>query len=177
LNNSTSYISEENNVGHSSVECPLFLISNTEKHQKKSQGGEMARAKKDLYKITILNWEKHNPSAKKSFKKTLIDNNFCDDARLNVLPLTCKWLYLALLLTCGDKANNCITMSHQQVNAYLSQGQGAYNALLRLQQLQLLTFEKIALLEEKRREEKRRESTQKIKPKKQPELFDEPEPS
>ncbi len=124
-------------------------------------GGPMAA--RDLYKIKLLNWEKHNPKAKKFYKKSLIDNNFCDDGRLDVLPTSTKWLLIALILKCGDAANDTVTMSEQGLKKYLTRTEQVLNALNQLQSLQLLTYEKISFLikEKKEKESKVKE----IKPK------------
>lgn len=124
-------------------------------------GGPMAA--RDLYKIKLLNWEKHNPKAKKFYKKSLIDNNFCDDGRLDVLPTSTKWLLIALILKCGDAANDTVTMSEQGLKKYLTRTEQVLNALNQLQSLQLLTYEKISLLIKEKKEKEKKEKE--IKPK------------
>jgi hypothetical protein len=110
-------------------------------------------AKSDIYKITVIKWNEHNPSSKKNYKKTMIANNLISDAKINALPTSNKWLFLALLLICGDHSNDTVTMTERQLNDILTTREGAHNALTRLQQFQLVTFEKQALNELKERKE------------------------
>jgi len=118
-------------------------------------------AKSTLYKITILNWQKHNPNRKKSYKYTMIANNITSDPKLNSVPTSHRWLYIGIITTCGDHNNETITMTERQVNDLLTTREGAHNALSRLESLQLLTVEKISLfknrIELNRIEENRRE--------------------
>jgi len=100
------------------------------------------RAKyRQLYKITITNWETHNKGHRKSFKKTMIANNFCHDSRLSVVPVTVRWMYLACLLECGSSARACIVMSERQLRDCLESSKSVSRALESLQSLQLLTWE------------------------------------
>lgn len=104
-------------------------------------------ANNTMYKITLLEWFKHNPGAQKSFKKTMIEHRLISDAKINALPLSNKWLFINLILICGDHANDTITMTQRQVNEILTTREGAHNALDRMQELRLLTFEKTSLIE------------------------------
>lgn len=113
--------------------------------------------KQPIYKITLLKWREHNPAAKKHFKKTMIEHRLVNDAKINALPLSHKWLFINLLLICGEHANDTVTLTKRQVNDILTTREGASNALARLQSFQLISFEEMPLIEEKRREEKRKE--------------------
>ena len=112
---------------------------------------------KAIYKITVLNWDRHNPNMKHGHKKTLIANNFCTDAKLGAMPVTVRWMFLGILLTCGDHTRDTVEMGERQMRDLLESSWSIERALASLQSLQLLTFEKVALIEEKRREKKRRE--------------------
>lgn len=125
----------------------------------------MARVKKELFKIKVLNWEKHNPNRRKSYKYTMIANNFFSDAKISMLTTNQKLLFLGILLACGDHSQDVITMSASQLLDLTRGGTldslnrpiavpSVYHSLGRLQSLQLLTYEKIALIEEKIIEEK-----------------------
>lgn len=110
---------------------------------------------KNLFTITINNWNVHNPGKKSTYKKTLISNNLIYDARVCALPTGHKWLYLALLLISGDAASDTVTLSERAVNEHLTARVGAENALLLLQQYQLVTFEKSPLIKERIKEIKK----------------------
>lgn len=94
-----------------------------------------------MYKISVLNWEEHNGGAKKHFKYTRIKNNFCSDDKLGMLPLTHGWLFLDILLTCGEAGKNVVLMSNQHVTKTLRSSRQPQEALDALQSFQLLTYE------------------------------------
>lgn len=127
-------------------------------------------AKNTLYKITVLNWQKHNPNRKKSYKYTMIANNITSDPKLNSVPTSHRWLYIGIITTCGDHNNETITMTERQVNDLLTTREGAHNALSRLESLQLVTIEKIDLfinrIEENRKEKNRIEENIRVEQKK-----------
>lgn len=104
--------------------------------------------KNTFYKITVTKWHEHNSIKKNTYKKTLISNNLITDAKINALPTSNKWLFLALLLICGDHANDTITLTERQVNDILTTREGASNALDRLQSFQLVTYEKMPIIKE-----------------------------
>jgi len=117
-------------------------------------------SKKEIvfYKITVTNFERHNPHIKKSHKKTLISNNFCWDDKLVELPLSIRWLFLGLLLSCGEVGRESIETTPKTLRTLLGQyPESIETALLSLQSLQLLTFEKSAPLELNRNEMNRNE--------------------
>lgn len=111
-------------------------------------------SKNSLFKITILKWREKNPKHKDGYKKTLIQNSLIHDAVILSLPLSHRWLWIGLLLICGEHNNDTITMTQRQVNELLTTREGAHNALARLESFQLLRFEEIApLIKEKKRKE------------------------
>lgn len=112
-------------------------------------------SKNHIYKITVLNWIEHNPGTKKHFKKTLIANNLTSDAKINALPLSCKWLFINLLLICGDYAKDTVTLTERQVNDILTTKEGPQNALDRLASFQLVSYEKNEFLRIEKKEKKR----------------------
>lgn len=116
-----------------------------------------------IFKITVLKWFEHNPNAKKSFKKTMIQHSLISDAKINALSLSHKWLFINLILICGDHANDTITMTERQINNILTTKEGACNALAKLMSFQLVTFEKMSLIEEKRIEIKEIKEDKEIK--------------
>lgn len=136
--------------------------------------------KKAIYKVSVLNWNKHNPNRKKSYKYTMISNNFCSDHKISVLPTTCKWLFLGILLMCGESNNDTVMITERQVNDLLMSKLGAANALGLLQSLQLLTFELVQTslnrmnrIELKERNRKERNSSEVKKPRLvEPEISD-----
>lgn len=126
---------------------------------------------KSIYKITVINWDKHNSQMKRGHKATLIQNNFCTDAKLRVVPVTVRWLFLGILLTCGDHTRATIEMSDRQLRDMLESSWSIERALSSLKELQLLSYAKIDFftnrIEDKRKERNRKETplkgTQEIK--------------
>lgn len=103
-------------------------------------------AKKEIYKITIMNWADYNPIHKKGFKKLMIPNNFLYDARLRAVPVTVRWMYLGLLLICSDHARDTVECSERQLRDILESSKSIDRALESLQSLQLVTYEKTLLI-------------------------------
>lgn len=134
-------------------------------------------AKKTIYKITVTKWNEHNSHVKKSHKKTMISNNFCTDSKLGVLPVTVRWMFLGILLTCGNEARDCVEMSESRLRELLESSKSVSRALSELQSLRVLTFEvsetslilnEMKVKEEKRKEEKRNSvKARRSKPEKQ----------
>lgn len=118
---------------------------------------------KRIFKIKVTKWLEHNKNHKTSFKKTQIANNFCTDAKLLALPLGVRWMYLGLLLECGNSNNETITMSERQLNQLLTIRLGVDNALAMLESLQLVTSEEVKPVIQKLNEIKRKESKLKEK--------------
>ena len=116
-----------------------------------------------IYKITVLKWNNHNSKHKDSFKKTLIANNFCGDAKVKVLPASVRWMFLGLLLLCGDMSKDTVEVADSSLRDLLGSGYSSSKALSLLQSFQLLTYEKIDFLriEVKRNEVKRIEKKEK----------------
>ena len=108
-------------------------------------------AKADIYKITVINFLKHNPKSRASFKKTLIANNFCDDARIRTLSMNSRWLFLNLVLACGNSGGDTVELSSSTLRTMLECNRNIDGALDQLQSLQLVTYEKLALIESKLR--------------------------
>jgi len=116
---------------------------------------------KYIYSITLTNFNKYNGSIKKGHKATLISNRFCNDAKILSLPIHTRWLFLNLVLTCGDLSRDTVELSEEQLRNMLETRQNIPTVLDLLQSLQLLTWHKNALflnrIEKKRREEKETE--------------------
>lgn len=116
-------------------------------------GGECV--KKDIYKITVTNWTKHNPKHKRNFKKTLLDNRFCEDAKIRSLPMTSRWLFLNLLGVCSDMCGDTVEVSSNTLRTMLECNLNIDGVLDQLQSLQLVKYTKNTfLLERKGRERK-----------------------
>lgn len=115
---------------------------------------------KSIYKITIINFLKHNPKSKKSFTHLMLSKSYFSDYKIAQLTPHESLLFIYLLTICADFAHDSITISTQSLpNSLRIRTTSLRNALVRFQQIQLLTFEKIDSLynriEEKRIEEKR----------------------
>lgn len=118
---------------------------------------------KALFKITVLNWNKHNGTKKRGHLSTLIANNFCTHGGLGAMPVAVRWLFLGIVLTCGDHTSATVEMGEKQLRALLESSWSITRALDALKELQLLTYEKIDLfinrIEKKGIEKKRIESS------------------
>ena len=114
-----------------------------------------------IYKITLLNFRKHNSGLKKGHKHTLIANNFFEDAKVQTLSVHTQHLLLRLILTCGDLCRDTVELSSKRLRTMFECNRNIDGALNQLQELQILSYEKIELFlnrkEEKRKEEKRKE--------------------
>ena len=44
--------------------------------------------KTEIFKVKVINWFNHNPTKKKTYKKTMISNSLPYDAKINALPLS-----------------------------------------------------------------------------------------
>lgn len=122
-----------------------------------------------IYTITVSNWNKHNATIKKGHKATLISNNFCWDSKIGAVPLTVRWLFLGILLTCGDLTTDTVELNERQVRDLLESSWSVDRALGALQQLQLLRYTKnefiLNRIEKKVVEEKRKEVVESSVPK------------
>lgn len=103
-------------------------------------------ARNQIYEITILNWDKHNQKHKQSFKKTLIANNFCTDAKIQALPLSVAWMYLGILLIGGNDNQGTIKVHSRTINELLKSKLRANQGLDLLQQYQLVSYHEITSL-------------------------------
>lgn len=95
---------------------------------------------KKLFKIKVLKWADYNPGRKKSYKKTLISNNFCTDNKLGVLPVTHRWMFLGILLTCGDHNRDTVVFNEKQLRVLLESSKSIVGALDALQSIQVLSY-------------------------------------
>jgi hypothetical protein len=116
---------------------------------------------KFIYRITVTNFNKYNSTLKKGHKSTLISNNFCSDPKLGTLPMTTRWMFLGIVLTCGDFTRDTVEMSSKALRNLLECNRDVDRELYSLQSLQVLTFEKIDpfmnRIEKKVKESKRKE--------------------
>lgn len=93
------------------------------------------------FKITI---KKYFEIKGKNYKKTMIDHSILFDPLVDELPNSNKWLLIALIMIAGEHGNATVTLSERRVNELLKTKEGAENALLSLQQYQVLSYEKTA---------------------------------
>lgn len=118
-------------------------------------------AANSIYRIKILNWEKHNPKRKKHYKYTLISNNLIHDGQLRTLPVSVRWLWINLLLTAGDLSRDTVEISERQLRDMLESSWSISRALDAFQSFQMVTWEIVKVtpppnrIEENRIEENR----------------------
>lgn len=101
----------------------------------------------NVYKITILNWDKYNLKAKKGHPCIMLSKDFLDDVKIKRLPSGGKLLYLWLLLRRGDVDTTFVEASHEDLVRYAGgSGQVVSRLLDQLESFQLVTSENITLL-------------------------------
>lgn len=120
---------------------------------------------KTIFKVTVLNWSKHNIKHKDSFKRTMIDNNFCTDPVIQALPLSVSWMYLGLLLIAGNENKETFKIGSRDIQELLRSKLRSEQALSLLESFQLVNYEIIwhetcSLNEIKRKEVKLIEAPQ-----------------
>lgn len=117
-----------------------------------------ANPKQIIYQITVPNFRKYNQSLKKGHKATLISNNFCTDSELRTLPMSTRWMFLGIVLTCGDFGDNVVRMSSKDLRDLLECNRNIDRELASLEELQVLSYEKFDLLNNRKEyKEKRKE--------------------
>jgi hypothetical protein len=129
--------------------------------------GEFMTKKSDRYFVTIIGWEKHNPKVKKGFTHFMFHSGFFQDASITQLTQIETLLYINLMCIACESLCNRITIAPRSMPKHLMIGpQRLHDALLRLEQLQLVTFEKIAPLriEVNRKESKVKEMNAMVSP-------------
>jgi hypothetical protein len=120
--------------------------------------GELV-AKRTIYKITILNWEKYNSKAKPGHPSIMLSKKFLEDYKIKTLPAGGKLLYLGLLLRRGDVLTTFVEASHDDLLRFAGGSGHVVERLLDLlKENQLLTYESLNIKEVKLKEEKIKES-------------------
>lgn len=113
--------------------------------------------KNAIYKITLLNWERHNKGHKNTYKKIMLRASFCSDAKVRTLSMTDRWLFLNLIVTCSDVARDTVELSSKQLRDMLECNRSIDGALDRLKSLRILSYEKMAPKEGIERKKERKE--------------------
>jgi len=119
--------------------------------------------KNTIYKIHVINWNKHNTGHKSTYKKIMIKANFCTDAKIRTLSMSERWVFLNLIVACSDVARDTVELSSKHIRDMLESNRNIDGVLDRLQSLQLVTYEKRLfnelneLNELKKRKEKKKE--------------------
>lgn len=114
--------------------------------------------KHDTYKVTVLNFYKHNPKQKKSYTHFMVAKNYFHDHKIAQLTPNESQLFLYCCAISCDMASNQIAITVQSIpKQFRISSKSLLNHLERLQQLQLVTFEKTSSfnnrIEENRKEE------------------------
>lgn len=103
-------------------------------------------AKLTTYKIKILNWEKHNPKVKMKSGHThfMFSKRFFNDQKIINLRAMDVLLFVNLLSIAADSmSDHVVITSRSLLNAMRLSGQSLADALMRLEEIQLLTYEKV----------------------------------
>lgn len=97
--------------------------------------------KKRIYSITVKNWEKYNSSKKKGHNCILLSTGFLSDAKIRMLTISGRVLFLGLLLRCGEVCANSIECSHDDLTKLVGgQGYDVSRLLSHLEELQLVSI-------------------------------------
>ena len=103
-------------------------------------GGNM---KKNIYKITVKNFEKYNSGIKKGHKSCLISTGFLSDAKIRKLTPAGKLLFLSCVLLSAESASSQFEVNHESLCFHSGVKSGSLQSqLAQLEQLQLLSVEK-----------------------------------
>lgn len=95
-----------------------------------------------IYKIKVKSWEKYNGKTGKKDKTVCISNGFFNDAKIRMLTITGKCLYIGILLECGQNRRSNVDISHEDLVRFGGGSGVVVRRLLdRLQELQLVTYE------------------------------------
>lgn len=93
------------------------------------------------FRIHVINFKKHNPNQRQSFKKVLLTNNFFNDSKISMLTATEKLLMIFLITQAGDQGSDHIALNERQVSYAIGPGQRPESLLRSLQEYQLVTVE------------------------------------
>jgi hypothetical protein len=101
-------------------------------------------AKEEVYTIKVLNWDKHNGKKKRGHQYIFLSTRFFDDPKISAATLQDRLLYIAILLRCGDETSATVVATSKQLRSQVGANTlRTRSALNRLEQLRLLTVEKI----------------------------------
>lgn len=111
------------------------------------------------FEIHIKNWEKHNPNKKKNHRYFLLENRFFNDTKILSCSVVDAMLFINCLALAADSCSSRVVVCVKSFSTQLRLTTNSlHTRLVRLQQLQLLTVEKIdsLIIQEKIKEEKTR---------------------
>lgn len=114
-------------------------------------------ARRDIFKISITNWDKYNSNRKKSYRSVMISERFLDDAKILSLAPCEKLLFLMCILHAAQSERGEVLLSTDMIRTCTRLRTTMIpTSFSQLQSLQLLTYEKIDSLS-KRNEMNRNE--------------------
>ena len=115
--------------------------------------------KNTIYKINIMGWEEYNGTLKKGHKCILLSTGFLTNAKVRSQTIAGRLLYLSCLLLAGESKRSQITVTHESLVFQSGvKSESLQSQLDRLQSFQLVTYEKIEpLLDRKGKERKRKD--------------------
>lgn len=113
-----------------------------------------------IYKIKVTNWDKYNSAKKKGHRNFMLSSGFLSDAKIRCLNPSQTLLFLCCLCLSAESNTSEFSVEARLMSSQCRVKPGLIPSQLRvLEQLQLVTVEKIEFLinriEEKRIEEKR----------------------
>lgn len=112
---------------------------------------------KAIFKINMPSFFKHNKKPKKGYTHFMVSKTIFSDHKYSQLSCSDAQFWLYLVSCCCDLATDSFQLASTSLPRCLKLRSSCEESLMRLQSLQLLTYEKIAT--PYRREEKRIEST------------------
>jgi len=94
------------------------------------------------YKITIINWEKHNPSSKRGYTHFMLSKSIFSDNKVSMLSAREFQLWLYLITLAADMRHQSYILNTNMVPKCIHiRANKVHTSIMRLQELQLVTAE------------------------------------
>jgi hypothetical protein len=108
----------------------------------------MPKKNTTIYNIKITNWLKYNGKPRlKSYRSVLISERFLDDVKIQQLTPCEILLFLTCILNASQSSSGCIQLSTKLMSSQCRlRANLVPNGLQRLQQLRMVTYEKMTSL-------------------------------
>ena len=98
-------------------------------------------AKNEIYKITILDWEKYNKGNRKHLSGVVIPRNLTTNHKVLALSVSARWCFFAVLMECLSESKGVLKVSLSSLKAVCKLRSSVRDAVFSLEQNQLVTIE------------------------------------